>query len=477
MSSRKTTVRCGAKKIAKTVQQALKDGDEDAALKIISESGINPDTSVSKEPILYTAVECGLFKVVRYLLDKKANPNCCMVYNRDLMYQEESPLFACARKIPTETNDVHIRIAELLLQKGADPEEEGMSCQTALHLSALYGNVPMIELLLKYGAKVDTCDDQGETPLATACSDDHREAIELLLMHGAEINPIHFPSPVKEALFRKKNDLVKFLLAKGADPNHTDARGETLCMTACKAGNLEGAKILIQAGANIKAVDSKGYGVLHCVCMTPEEDPRPLLSYMKEQGADLYAKDDAGNTPLDVACVRASADAVAGLIGLDLDIQRCSRFHTPIDAMLMLPAAQQVNMMHVRRVTKLLVAAGFPLPHILRLEAIRRAYITVDEVQELVTWIKDQIQNPRPLADQCRLRIRAICGKHINSKIARLDTLPEKLRGYLRFEDLLQHDSLEKCLGCFSYMDECSCNPDDYDYDFDFDSDSSSDDN
>ena len=477
MSVTKDGTKSGTKKIGKIVRQTMREGDEDLTLKLLSESGINPDTSVSKEPLLYTAVECGLLKVAQYLLDKKANPNCCMVYNRDLMYQEESPLFACARRIPTEANDVHMRIAELLLEKGADPEEEGMSCQTALHLSALYGNVPMIKLLLKYGAKVDTCDDQGETPLATACSDDHREAVELLLKHGAEINPVHFPSPVKEALFRKKNDLVKFLLARGANPNHTDARGETLVMTASKAGNLEGAKILIKAGANIKAVDSKGYGVLHCVCMTPEEDPRPLLTYMKEQGADLYAKDDVGNTPLDVACVRASADAVAGLIGLDLDVQRCSRFHTPIDAMLMLPAAQRVNMMHVRRVTKLLVAAGFPMPHILKLEAIQRAYSGSEEVRELVSWMKDQIQNARSLSDQCRLKIRALCGKHINTKIAKIDTIPEKLKAYLRFEDLLEHDTLEKCLGCFSYMDECSCNPDDYDYDFDFDSDSSSDDN
>ncbi len=464
----------GTKRTAKSVRKALKEGNEDLALKLLSQSGIDPDTSVSKEPLLYTAVECGLIKVVQYLLDRKANPNCCMTYNQNFMFQEESPLFSCARRIPSEGNDVHLRIAELLLMQGADPEEEGMSCQTALHLSALYGNVPMMKLLLQYGAKVDTCDDQGETPLATACSDDHREAVKLLLRHGAEINPEHFPSPVKEALFRKKNDLVKFFIAEGANPNHTDARGETLCMTACKAGNLEGAKILVEAGADVKAVDSKGFGVLHCVCMTPEEDPRPLLAYMKEKGANLYAKDDVGNTPLDIACIRASADAIAGLLGLDIDIHRSSRFHTPVDAMLMLPAAQHVNMMQVRRVTKLLVAAGFPLPHILKLEAIERE-MKVDEVQELVSWMKHQIQNPRSLNDQCRLRIRTLCGNHINSKIAQLDSLPDKLKAYLRFEDLLQHDSQEKCLGCFSYMDECSCNPDDYDYDFDFDSDSSSD--
>ncbi len=327
--------------------------------------------------------------------------------------------------------------------------------------------------ICRYGAKVDTCDDQGETPLATACSDDHRDAVALLLRHGAELNPVHFPSPVKEALYRNRNDLVRFLLARGADPNHSDARGETLCMVACKAGNLEGAKILVEAGANVKTVDSKGFGVLHCACMTPEKDPRPLLAYMKGKGAELYAKDDVGNTPLDIACIRASADAVAGLLALDMDTRRCSRFHTPIDAMLMLPAAQHVNMLQVRRVTKLLVAAGFPFPHVLKVEAIERE-MKVDEVQELAVWMKEQILNPRPLSHQCRLSIRTLCGKHINSKIAQLQTLPEKLKAFLRFEDLLEHDSQEKCLGCFSYMDECSCKPDDYDYDFDFDSDSSS---
>ncbi len=269
------------KKVAKEIHQAIKNCCEEKALRLLRQSSIDANTSVSKEPFLYTAVECGLIKVVEYLLDKKANPNCCMVYSSNHMYQEESPLFACARKLPTETNDIHIQIARMLLEKGADPEEEGMSCQTPLHLSALYGNVPMIELLLSHGAKVDTCDDQGETPLATACSDDHREAVELLLNHGAEINPVHFPSPVREALFRKRNELVTFLISKGADPNHCDARGETLLMTACKAGNLEGAKILVESGADVRACDIKGFGCMHCVCMTPEEDPRPLLNYMK----------------------------------------------------------------------------------------------------------------------------------------------------------------------------------------------------
>ncbi len=38
---------------------------------------------------------------------------------------------------------------------------------------------------------------------------------------------------------------------------------------------------------------------------------------------------------------------MAGLISLDLDVSRSSRFPTPVDAMLMLPAAQHVNMMQV----------------------------------------------------------------------------------------------------------------------------------
>lgn len=50
-----------------------------------------------------------------------------------------------------EDDDVHVQIAELLLQRGADPEEEGISGQTALHVAALYGNLPMIDLLLRCG--------------------------------------------------------------------------------------------------------------------------------------------------------------------------------------------------------------------------------------------------------------------------------------------------------------------------------------
>ena len=87
--------------------------------------------------------------------------------------------------------------------------------------------------------------------------------------------------------------------------------------------------------------------------------------------------------------------------------------------------------------------------------------------------MKEQVQNPRSLADQCRLQIRQRCGPGVHQKISQLTALPDKLKGFLRFEDLLQHDPPEdegypdKCPGCYAYYDECTCMPEDYDYLYD----------
>jgi len=57
---------------------------------------------------------------------------------------------------------------------------------TRLHLAALQGNAPMVELLLGRGISVNPRDSAGQTPLCKALSAGHRGVAELLQRHGAE---------------------------------------------------------------------------------------------------------------------------------------------------------------------------------------------------------------------------------------------------------------------------------------------------
>ncbi len=101
MSSAAEASPARAGRAVRAARRAMREGDEARALRLLASPGVDPDAATNREPLLYTAADCGMLRAVQFLLDRKANPNCCMVYSENHMYQEESPLFASARRVRT----------------------------------------------------------------------------------------------------------------------------------------------------------------------------------------------------------------------------------------------------------------------------------------------------------------------------------------------------------------------------------------
>jgi ankyrin repeat protein len=57
------------------------------------------------------------------------------------------------------------QIAELLLQKGADPDTGDQYSNTPLHRAASKGHVKLVKLLLQFNVDVNYRDSQKSTPL------------------------------------------------------------------------------------------------------------------------------------------------------------------------------------------------------------------------------------------------------------------------------------------------------------------------
>ncbi|HLK59267.1 MAG TPA: ankyrin repeat domain-containing protein [Chthonomonadaceae bacterium] len=141
----------------------------------------------------------------------------------------------------------------------------------------------LVKALLEHGANVDFQDRDGITPLMAATGNLCPKNVRVLLEHGA-------------------------------NPNRKDGSGGT----ALRYADAECAKLLIQNGADIHAIDDNGQTPLCALCMLGLDESAQMLI---RQGADVNVKDKNGNTPLILASRKCRLDTVKMLLEHGADIQ------------------------------------------------------------------------------------------------------------------------------------------------------------
>jgi ankyrin repeat protein len=133
-------------------------------------------------------------------------------------------------------------IFEVLLAHGADVNKASIVDKdwTPLHIAVTYNLVDVAEVLIKHGANVHAREMSKYTPLYYA-GGKKLELCRLLLDAGADI---HSEGNDKAtclhcAVSSKKNDIVAFLLERGANPLHRRKDGATPIDIAKYWGNKE----------------------------------------------------------------------------------------------------------------------------------------------------------------------------------------------------------------------------------------------
>lgn len=158
-----------------------------------------------------------------------------------------------------------------LLTHGADPNVTDRYHYTPLNVAARHGNLPYIELLLSHGAKPDH--NALQMAVRRPQSDSSRfPIISLLLSHGADINaveaemkggptsnarvgPLHRSTVLFRALSAKDEEMLRFLIEQGADPNVKNRWGEKETLSPLEAVALprnEGLRHVILRETNSK---------------------------------------------------------------------------------------------------------------------------------------------------------------------------------------------------------------------------------
>lgn len=95
-------------------------------------------------------------------------------------------------------------------------------------------------------------------------------------------------------------DMLRLLLARGADVHARIGSGATALHAAASEGHLDIVALLLERCASLQAVDDSGRTPLHMAANIAERDPK-LVRFLLDRGAALDARDREGRTPLHAA--------------------------------------------------------------------------------------------------------------------------------------------------------------------------------
>ena len=194
---------------------------------------------------------------------------------------------------------------KLLLQKGARTDAKTVEGRTPLYVAAMLpGGAPTIRLLLEFGADIEAQTILGATALFPAATTS-AEITKLLLDRGANPNA-RAKSGATPLLMTSGADVIRLLLARGADARVRTKTGETALMEAAIRGDVAGAKLLLEKGAEVNAVDHRGYTALLLAAQYDGDAPE-LVRLLLAHGADLNAEAE-GETALSLASKRGETE-------------------------------------------------------------------------------------------------------------------------------------------------------------------------
>ncbi|XP_013410574.1 ankyrin repeat domain-containing protein 27 isoform X2 [Lingula anatina] len=141
---------------------------------------------------------------------------------------------------------------------------------TALHVSALCGNVHVMNVLIHRGGVVNATDYHGSTPLHIACQRGHQKVVLLLLDQGANFNAADNDgnTPLHLCAANGHEECVKAVIfmgrSKGLDLNAGNDWGETPLHLASKWGYEGIVKILLENEALPTVTNRKHLSPLQC---------------------------------------------------------------------------------------------------------------------------------------------------------------------------------------------------------------------
>ena len=212
-----------------------------------------------------------------------------------------------------------LEAVQFLIQHGADPFLKGSDGTTVLIAAARSRKMALVKYLLEgWQLDVNARDRLGWSPLYCAVLENQPEMVRYLLAHGADIDLPDWEN--RTVLMAAANgtfttdgesaELLRLLIECGADVNAEDRYGRTALFEAARGRRLQSLALLLDAGADLRHHDKKGKSLLLYLLHEYRRLPRrengdekfpAVIRLLLARGADLNSCDRDGLTPLMLA--------------------------------------------------------------------------------------------------------------------------------------------------------------------------------
>ena len=236
-----------------------------------------------------------------------------------------------------------VKMAEFLIQNGADVNAKGDDGGTALHAAAFLGQYEIAKLLIQNGADVDARNNEGETVINGTMADwettkfiagmlqlkldresvetGRSQIVELLRKNGATAE---FSDPPDNNFWTMVGvgnlQAVKQHLAKGLDINSKNKDGVTALQIATLLGQYEIAELLVQKGADVNTKANDGTTALHSAAFLGRYKEAKLLL---ENRIDANIRNNDGATAIDILNLDwRTTQFVAQMLSLQVDKEK-----------------------------------------------------------------------------------------------------------------------------------------------------------
>ncbi|MAM71562.1 MAG: hypothetical protein CMP91_10510 [Gammaproteobacteria bacterium] len=196
-------------------------------------------------------------------------------------------------------------VVRLLLNAGANPNIENRYGMTPLIQAAMNGNSDMISMLLDAGADANATTPEGDNALLNASKTGAAEGVQALIDAGANVNSLDgylFQTPLMWAASANQADVVRILIDNGANINMRSPAlelrgvrqgavsgdfpngGLTALHHAARENAIDATRVLIAEGADLNVLDPHDISPLRFAIINANID---LAKVLVEAGANM----------------------------------------------------------------------------------------------------------------------------------------------------------------------------------------------